>query len=68
MQHLRTTHLRIGVHYHTHHYHIHPEGPQMEAKLDMHRNLYTASEGDLARAAARFFSSMAVLRYLFLTI
>ena len=67
MMHLRTTHLRIVLHYHTHHYHTHPEGPQTEAKLDVHRKLYTTSEGDLARAAARFFSSMAALQYLFLT-
>ena len=60
-------HLRIVLHYHTHYYHIHPEDPQMEAMLDMRRNLYAASEWDLARAAARFFSSMSGLRYLFLT-
>ncbi|KAM5535249.1 hypothetical protein V8D89_011055 [Ganoderma adspersum] len=61
MQHLRTTHLRIVLHCH-----IHPEGPQTEAQLDLHRSMYAASEGDLARAAGPFFSSISGLQYLFL--
>ena len=62
MQHLRTTHLRIVLHYH-----IYTKGPQTEAQLDLLRHLYTANERDLAREAAHFFSSMSCLQYLFLT-
>lgn len=61
MQHLRTTHLRIVLHYH-----IYPKGPQTEAQLDLLSRLYTAGERDLTREVAHFFSSMSCLQYLFL--
>ncbi|PIL31137.1 hypothetical protein GSI_05833 [Ganoderma sinense ZZ0214-1] len=64
MQHLRTTHLRIVLHYSIH---PGPGDPQTEAQPNQHRSLYAASDGDLHRAAARFFSSMPALQYLFLT-